>query len=59
MDILEHWLFIKFCMQAGKSPIETKRFLDVAGDDPNVYRIIIYKWNERFKDGRTYIFDNE
>lgn len=58
MDILEHRAVIK-CVQEGKSPIETKRFIDAAGDGPHVSRKMVYKWHQRFKDGRTDIFDDE
>lgn len=36
VDILEHRAVIKFCVQAGKSPMETNRFLDANGDGPRV-----------------------
>lgn len=61
MDVLEHRAVIKFCVQAGKSPIETKRFilLDAVGDGPHVSRTMVYKWHQRFKDGRTDNFTDE
>lgn len=40
MDMLEHWAVIKFCWQE-TSPMETKRFLDAAGDDTHVSRTIV------------------
>lgn len=60
-DVLEHRTVIKFCVQAGKSQIETKRFIlfDAVGDGPHCSRTMVYKWHQRFKDGGTDIFTDE
>lgn len=42
--ILEHRAIIKFCVQAGKSLMDTKRFLDATGDEPHVFIFV----NQRF-----------
>lgn len=39
--------------------MDTKRFIDAAGDGPHVSRTMVYKSHQRFKDGRTDIFDDE
>lgn len=45
--ILEHRAIIKFCVQAGKSLMVTKRFLDATGDDQHVFIFV----NQRFTIG--------
>lgn len=50
---------IKFCAEAGKSPMETRRSLDAAGDGPWVSWTMVYEWFQRLKDERTDICDDE
>lgn len=38
-----HRTVIKFCVQAGRSAVETKTFFDTAGDGPRMSRTIISK----------------
>lgn len=54
--ILEHRAIIKFCVQAGKSLMVTKRFLDATGDDQHVFIFVkpkVHNWNQRFKGEGT------
>lgn len=53
MGIYEHQVVIEFCVQAGKFPMETKMFVDAAGDNPHVCRTFVYKWQYKFKDRMT------
>lgn len=46
-------------MEAGKSPMETRRSLYSAGDGQKVSRTMVYEWHQRLKDGRTDICDDE
>lgn len=59
MDILEHQPVYKLCVQAGKSPMETKWFSVAAGSHPNVPKTMVNEWHQMFKSRRTDIFDDE
>lgn len=59
MDILEHQPVYKLCVQAGKSPMETKWFSVAAGSHPNVPKTMVNEWHQMFKSRRTAIFDDE
>lgn len=59
MDILEHQPVNKLCVQAGKSPMETKWFSVAAGSHPNVPKTMVNEWHQMFKSRRTDIFDDE
>ena len=50
---------IKFCVNLGKSPTETKQMIDMAGDGAHVSRSMVFKWHKRFRDGRESIDDDE
>lgn len=47
------------CVQAGKSPMETKWFSVAAGSHPNVPKTMVNEWHQMFKSRRTDIFDDE
>lgn len=59
MDILEHQPVNKLCVQAGKSPMETKWFSVAAGSHPNLPQTLVNEWHQMFKSRRTAIFDDE
>lgn len=59
MDILEHQPVNKLCVQAGKSPMETKCFSVAAGSHPNLPQTLVNEWHQMFKSRRTAIFDDE
>lgn len=59
MDILEHQPVYKLCVQAGKSPMETKWFSVAAGSNPNLPQTLVKEWHQMFKSRRTAIFDDE
>lgn len=59
MDILEHQPVNKLCVQAGKSPMDTKWFSVAAGSHPNVPKTMVNEWHQMFKSRRTAIFDDE
>lgn len=59
MDILEHQPVYKLCVQAGKSPMETKWFSVAAGSHPNLPQTLVNEWHQMFKSRRTDIFDDE
>lgn len=48
MDILEHQPVYKLCVQAGKSPMETKWFSVAAGSHPNVPKTMVNEWHQMF-----------
>ena len=51
-EVTEQRTVIKFCVAAGKSPLDTINFLNAAGDGVHVARATVYKWYRRFQDGR-------
>lgn len=46
------------CVQAGKSAMETRWFIDVAWDGPQVSRAVDFKFHKRFENGQTDILDD-
>lgn len=59
MDILEHQPVNKLCVQAGKSPMETKCFSVAAGSHPNLPQTLVNEWHQMLKSRRTDIFDDK
>jgi hypothetical protein len=43
---------IKFCVDIGKTPTDTHKFLKQSDKNSKVSRSLIFKWNKRFADGR-------
>jgi hypothetical protein len=57
MDLsIEQRLAIKFCFQARKSATETLQMVNAAYVDQALTRSNVFRWYERFRDGRG---DNE
>jgi transposase len=43
---------IKFCVDIGKTPTETHKFIKQLVTHSNVSRSLVFKWHKRFSDGR-------
>lgn len=50
---------VKFCVGLGKSPAETLRMIRAAETLPTCGKTFVYKWHERFRNGRKSIDDDE
>lgn len=50
--------YIKFCVELGKTPVETKKLLEMTKSGSTVSRALVYRWHKRFSDGR-YSCDDE
>ena len=42
--------FIKFCVELGKTPVETKKMLEMTQSGSSVSRALVYRWHRRFTD---------
>ncbi|KAK3084951.1 hypothetical protein FSP39_021962 [Pinctada imbricata] len=49
----EHKTVIRYCVDRGLTPIQTKKEIESSGMYGNVSRALIYKWHKRFTDGWT------
>ena len=49
---------IKFCVKAGKSGVETIELINKAYGSVAMSRAIVYRWYERFRDGREDVKDD-
>lgn len=45
--------YIKFCVELGKTPAETKKLLEVTKSGSTVSRSLVYRWHKRFSEGRS------
>jgi len=50
---------IKFCVDIGKTPTDTHKFLKQSEKHSKVSRSLIFKWHKRFADGRDSLADDE
>ena len=50
---------LKFCVDIGKTPSETHKFLKQSEKHSKVSRSLIFKWQKRFADGRDSLADDE
>lgn len=48
----EQRAFIKFCVNLGKTPTETKQLLEQANNGRTVSRPLVFRWHKEFRDGR-------
>ena len=48
----EQRMYIKFCVELGKTPVETKTLLEKTQSARNVSRALVYRWHKRFSDGQ-------
>lgn len=58
-DYSEHRTIIKFCVNLGKTPTQTREMLESAAIRPPVSRALIFKWHERFRNGRESVEDDK
>ena len=59
MDLsMEQRLAIKFCFKARKSAMETVQMVNAAYGDQALSRLNVFRWYERFRDGRENIEDD-
>ena len=58
-DNFDQRVIIKFCVNQGKTPTETKQMIDMAGDSVHVPRSMEFKLHKRFRDGRVSIDDDK
>jgi hypothetical protein len=49
---VEQLAVIKFCVDIGKTPTDTHKFLKQSEKHSKVSRSLIFKWHKRFADGR-------
>lgn len=57
-DYTEHRTVIKFCVNLGKTPTQTREMLEQAKVRPRVSRSLVFKWHKRFSEGREEIQDD-
>ncbi|XP_060562259.1 protein GVQW3-like, partial [Ruditapes philippinarum] len=55
----EQRVFIKFCVNLGKTPTETKQLLKQANNGRTVSRPLVFRWHKEFRDGRKSTKDKE
>ena len=56
---VEQSAVIKFCIDIGKTPTETHKFIKRSVTHSNVSRSLVFKWHRRFSDGRGSLMDNK
>ena len=54
----EQRIKIKFCVELGKTPMETKKLLETTGRGSDVSRALVYRLHKRFTEGRTTPYDD-
>lgn len=59
VDYSKHRTIIKFCVDLGKTPTQTREMLQAVNMKPSVSRALIFKWHKRFRDGRESIEDDK
>ena len=47
-DKVEERTYIFFCVELGKSPMETKQLLEKTQSGSSVSRALVYRWHRRF-----------
>lgn len=58
-DRMEQRAIIKFCVDSGKTPIETKQMMENTKRHRHISRSLVYKWHKRFSDGVCDLKDAE
>lgn len=46
----EQRIFIKFCVEQGRTPLQTNTMLEKTQSGRNVSRALIYRWHKRFSE---------
>ncbi len=57
-EYAEHRAVIKFCVNLGKTPTQTREMMEKSSIKPAVSRALVFKWHQRFKDGREDLRDD-
>lgn len=57
-EYAEHRAVIKFCVNLGKTPTQTREMMEKSSIKPAVSRALVFKWHRRFKDGREDLQDD-
>jgi len=55
----EQRVFIKFCVNLGKTPTETKQLLEQANNGRSVRWPLVFRWHKEFQDGKMSTKDKE
>ena len=50
---VEQRIRIKFCVELGKTPTETKKLLESTNKGSGVSRALVYRWHKRYFEGRS------
>ena len=58
-NTVEQRAVIKFCVDIGKTPTETHKFIKQSVTHSNVSRSLVFKWHKRFSDGRCSLMDDK
>ena len=56
---VEQRAVIKCCVDIGKTPTETHKFIKQSVTYSNVSRSLVFKWHKRFSDSRGSLIDNK
>ena len=56
---MEQRAVIQFCVDIGKTPTETHKFIKQSATHSNVSRSLVFKWHKRFSDGRGSLMDDK
>ena len=56
---VEQRAVIKFCVDIGKTPTETHKFIKRSVTHSNVSHSLVFKWHKRFSDGRGSLMDDK
>ena len=56
---VEQRAVIKFCVDIGKKPTETHKFIKQSVTHSKVSRSLVFKWHKRFSDGRGSLMDDK
>ena len=58
-DKLKTRSIIQFCVNLGKTPVQTMDLMKTASGKSTVARSLVYKWHKRYSEGRETICDDE
>lgn len=57
-DFKEQRAIIKFCVNLGKTPTQTRTLMQQANTSNSVSRSLVFKWHDRYKQGRSTLEDD-
>ena len=58
-DDIELRAVVKFCVGLKLSPVETLKQIESSDTLPTCGKTVVYKWHERFREGRSSVLDDE